>query len=208
MTLAVVVMAAAVEVSLVGLSAADSEAEGGGEPGMLEAVQHMMVLIRADVRSVAGGAGLARLASGTVLSGARLLFGGMAVWLTCFLAMRVYVVGIRRLGAAEWVTAGAVAALAAGAALIGPVRALGLFIFAGALLLALAALGSLLQELRRRGAASPAQATPARVRRRARAGSAPGSAPCATRGGPPPPAPGSPARPHGRRRRRRRGPGR
>ncbi|MDE0221720.1 MAG: low temperature requirement protein A [Spirochaetaceae bacterium] len=158
MTLAVVVMAAAVEVSLVGLSAADSEAEGGGEPGMLEAVRHMIVLIRADVQSVAGGAGLARLASGTVLSGARLLFGGMAVWLTCFLAMRVYVVGLRRLGAAEWVTAGAVAALAAGAALIGPVRSLGLFIFAGALLLALAALGSLLQELRRRGAASPASA--------------------------------------------------
>ena len=70
----------------------------------------------------------------------------------------LYVVGIRRLGAAEWVTAGAVAALAAGAGLIGPVRALGLFIFAGALLLALAALGSLLQELRRRGAASPARA--------------------------------------------------
>ena len=80
------------------------------------------------------------------------------MWLTCFLAMRVYVVGIRRLGAAEWVTAGAVAALAAGAALIGPVRALGLFIFAGALLLALAALGSLRQELRRRGAAPPARA--------------------------------------------------
>ena len=61
MTLAVVVMAAAVEASLVGLSAADSEAEGGGEPSMLEAVRHMMVLIRADVQSVVGGAGLARL---------------------------------------------------------------------------------------------------------------------------------------------------
>ncbi len=157
MTLAVVVMAAAVEASLVGLSAADSEVDGGGEPGLLEAVRHMLVLIRADLMSVAGGAGLVGLASGAVLSGARLLFGGMAVWLTCFLAMRAYVVGIRRLGAAEWVTAAAVAALAAGAVLVGPVRALGLFIFAGALLLALAVLGSLLQELRRRRAAPPAR---------------------------------------------------
>ena len=77
-----------------------------------------------------------------------MLFGGVAVWLTCFLAMRVQVVGIRRLGVAEGTTAGAVAALAAGALLIGPVRTLGLFIFAGALLLTLAALGSLLKELR------------------------------------------------------------
>ena len=115
MTLAVVVMAAAVEVSLAALDAVDRD--GAGRPG---------------------------------LTGARMLFGGLAVWLTCFLAMRVHVVGIRRLGAAEWTTAGAVAALAAGALLIGPVRTLGLFIFAGALLLTLAALGSLLKELRQR----------------------------------------------------------
>ena len=60
-----------------------------------------------------------------------MLFGGVAVWLTCFLATRVHAVGIRRLGVAEGTTAGAVAALAAGAFLIGPVRTLGLFIFAG-----------------------------------------------------------------------------
>ena len=96
------------------------------------------------------------MARGPVLTGARLLFGGLAAWLACFLAMRVYVVGLRRLGAAEWVTAGAVAGLALGAVLIGPVRALGLFLFAGALLLALAALGSLLQELRRRQGTPPA----------------------------------------------------
>ena len=109
MTLAVVMMAAAVQVSLTAL-----------------------------------GTGMPRLA------GPRLLFGGLAVWLACFLAMRVYVVGIRRLGAAEWATAGAGAALAAGALLIGPVRALALFIFSGTLLLSLAALGSLLKELRER----------------------------------------------------------
>ena len=83
------------------------------------------------------------------------MFGGLAVWLACFLAMRVYVVSIRRLGAAEWITAGAGAALAAGAVLIGPVRALEVFIFCGSLLLALAALGSLLKDLRRRRAARP-----------------------------------------------------
>ena len=42
-------------------------------------------------------------------------------------------------GVAEGTTAGAVAALAAGALLIGPVRTLGLFMVAGALLLTLAA---------------------------------------------------------------------
>ena len=87
------------------------------------------------------------------LAGPRMLFGGLAVWLACFLAMRLYVVGIRRLGAAEWTTAAAVAALAAGALLIGPVRALALFILSGTLLLTLAALGSLLHELRQRRAA-------------------------------------------------------
>ena len=117
MTLAVVVMAAAVEVSLAALG--HVEPNGAGRPG---------------------------------LTGARMLFGGLAVWLTCFLAMRVHVVGIRRLGAAEWTTAGAVAALVAGALLIGPVRTLGLFIFAGGLILVLAALGSLLKELRQRRA--------------------------------------------------------
>ncbi len=117
MTLAVVVMAAAVEVSLSALG--HVEPNGAGRPG---------------------------------LTGARMLFGGLAVWLTCFLAMRVHVVGIRRLGAAEWTTAGAVAALVAGALLIGPVRTLGLFIFAGGLILVLAALGSLLKELRQRRA--------------------------------------------------------
>ena len=156
MTLAVVVMAAAVEVSLAGLSGADSETEGGGEPGLLAAVGQMVNFIRAGGLAGVGGAGLAGVTRGTVLTGARLLFGGLAVWLTCFLAMRVYVVGLRRLGAAEWVTAGAVAGLAVGAVLIGPVRALGLFLFAGALLLALAALGSLLQELRRRQGTPPA----------------------------------------------------
>ena len=157
MTLAVVVMAAAVEVSLAGLSGTDSEAEGGGEPGLLAAVGQMVDLVRTGGLSVADGTGLAGMARGAVRTGARLLFGGLAVWLTCFLAMRVYVVGLRRLGAAEWITAGAVTGLAVGAVLIGPVRVLGLFIFAGALLLALAALGSLLQELRRR------RGTPARA---------------------------------------------
>ena len=155
MTLAVVVMAAAVEVSLAGLRGADSEAEGGGEPGLLAAVGQTVDLIRAGKLGDAAGAGLAGVAHGPVLMGAQLLFGGLAVWLTCFLALRVYVVGFRRLGAAEWVTAGAVTGLAVGAVLIGPVRALGLFLFAGALLLALAALGSLLQELRRRRASPP-----------------------------------------------------
>ena len=124
MTLAVVVMAAAVEVSLAALG--HVEPDGAGRTG---------------------------------LTGARMLFGGLAAWLTCFLAMRVHVVGIRRLGAAEWTTAGAVAALVAGALLIGPVRTLGLFIFAGGLTLVLAALGSLLKELRQRRAARRARGT-------------------------------------------------
>ena len=115
MTLAVVVIAAAVEVSLATISAGDRD----GAPD---------------------------------LTGARMLFGGLATWLTCFLAMRIYVVGVRRLGAAEWTTAGAVATLAAGALLIGPVRTLALFMFSGTLLLTLAALGSLLKELRQRRA--------------------------------------------------------
>ena len=88
-----------------------------------------------------------------------MLFGGLAVWLTCFLAMRVYVVRVRRLGVAEWITAGAVAALAAGAVLIGPVRTVEVFIFAGSLLLALAVLGSLLKELRARRAAASVRRT-------------------------------------------------
>ena len=140
MTLAVVVMAAAVEVSLTAFGAVElSEAEA---PGLLEAARRSVV--PAEASEPPAGAGL---------TGARLMFGGLAVWLTCFLAMRVYVVSIRRLGAAEWITAGAGAALAAGAVLIGPVRALEVFIFCGSLLLALAALGSLLKELRRRRAA-------------------------------------------------------
>ena len=97
-----------------------------------------------EVSLTALGTGMPRLA------GPRLLFGGLAVWLACFLAMRVYVVGIRRLGAAEWSTAGAVAALVAVALLIGPVRALTLFILSGTLLLTLATLGSLLKEMRQR----------------------------------------------------------
>ena len=123
MTLAVVVMAAAVEVSLSALGAVEDGA---------------------DTPSLTGG---------------RMLFGGLAVWLTGFLAMRVYVVGIRHLGAAEWTTAGAVVVLAAGAFLIGPVRTLAVFIFAGALLLTLAALGSLLKELRQRRVDRRAPAT-------------------------------------------------
>ena len=59
-------------------------------------------------------------------------------------------VGLRRLGAAGWATAGAVAALALGAELLGPVRTTELFMLAGSLLLALAALGSLLKELHQR----------------------------------------------------------
>ena len=46
------------------------------------------------------------------------------------------------------------------------------------------------------------------IRRRAHAGSAPGWAPCATRGAPPPHAAAAPARQRGRRRRRHPGPGR
>ena len=127
MTFAVVVMTAAVEVSLSGFTAA--QPDGGG---------------------VGRGAG-------PDLPGARLLFGGMALWLACFLALRVVVVGLRRLGAAGWATAGAVAALALGAVLLGPVRTTELFIFAGSLLLALAALGSLLKELHQRRTASRKQ---------------------------------------------------
>ena len=87
-----------------------------------------------------------------------MLFAGLAAWLTCFLAMRVHVVGIRRLGAAEWTTAGVVAALAAGALLIGPVTTLALFIYVGGLLLMQGALGSLLDELRQRRAARRSRA--------------------------------------------------
>ena len=152
MTLAVVVMAAAVEVSLAGLSGTDSEVEVGGEPGLLAAVGQVIELVRAGGLTGALGTATPEVAPMPVLTGARLLFGGLAVWLTCFLVMRVYVVGVRHLGAAEWVTAAAVVGLAVGAVLIGPVRALGLFLFAGALLLALAALGSVLRELRRRRA--------------------------------------------------------
>ena len=117
MTFAVVVMAAA-EVSLSGFTAAQPD---GGGVGLLEAARHIM----------AGGVGRA----GPDLPGARLLFGGLALWLACFLALRVVVVGLRRLGAAGWATAGAVAALALGAVLLGPVRTTELFIFAGSLLL-------------------------------------------------------------------------
>ena len=140
MTLAVVMMAAAVEVSLSGFS---THSDGGGV-GLVEAVRHII-----------GGAGGRE--AGPALPGVRLLFGGMALWLACFLALRVVVVGLRRLGAAGWATAGVVAALALGAVLLGPVRATELFIFAGSLLLALAALGSLLKELHQRRTASGKQ---------------------------------------------------
>ena len=138
MTFAVVVMAAAVEVSLSGFTAAQPDSGG---VGLLEAARHI----------IGGGAG--RREAGPDLTGARLLFGGLALWLACFLALRVVVVGLRRLGAAGWATAGVVAALALGAVLLGPVRATELFIFAGSLLLALAALGSLLKALHERRAA-------------------------------------------------------
>ena len=144
MTLAVVVMAAAVEAILTTFGSVGRS--GAEAPGLLEAARRIVVPDGAIAPPVDAGSGL---------TGARLLFGGLAVWLTCFLAMRVYVVSIRRLGAAEWITAGAGAALAAGAVLIGPVRALEVFIFCGSLLLALAALGSLLKDLRRRRAARP-----------------------------------------------------
>ena len=137
MTFAVVVMAAAVEVSLSGFTA---HGDSGGA-GLLEAARHVI-----------GGAGGRE--AGPALPGVRLLFGGLALWLGCFLALRVVVVGVRRLGAAGWATAGVVAALALGAVLLGPVRATELFIFAGSLLLALAALGSLLKELHQRRTAS------------------------------------------------------
>ena len=126
-------MAAAVEVSLSGFA---THTDGGGV-GLLEAVRHVI-----------GGAG--RQEAGPALPGVRLLFGGLALWLACFLALRVVVVGLRRLGAAGWATAGVVAALALGAVLLGPVRTTELFIFAGSLLLALAVLGSLLKELHQR----------------------------------------------------------
>ena len=139
LTFAVVVMAAAVEVSLSGFTAAQPD---GGGLGLVEAGRHI----------IGGGAG--RREAGPDLTGARLLFGGLALWLACFLALRVVVVGLRRLGAAGWATAGVVAALALGAVLLGPVRATELLIFAGSLLLALAALGSLLKELHHRRSAS------------------------------------------------------
>ena len=120
-------------------------------PLLAEAVRSMVPPIRAGVLNAGG---IAARAYGPGLTGARMLFGGLAVWLTCFLAMRVYVAHLRRLGVAEWTTAGAVAALAAGAVLIGPVRTVEVFIFAGSLLLALAVLGSLLKELRARRAAA------------------------------------------------------
>ena len=116
MTFAVVVMAAAVEVSLSGFTA--SQPDGGGV-GLLEAARHII------------GGGTGRWEAGPDLPGARLLFGGLALWLACFLALRVVVVGLRRLGAAGWATAGVVAALALGAVLLGPVRATELLIFAG-----------------------------------------------------------------------------
>ena len=78
MTLAVVVMAAAVEVSLAGLSGTDSEAEGGGEPGLLAAVGQMVDLVRTGGLSVADGTGLAGMARGAVRTGARLLFWGLS----------------------------------------------------------------------------------------------------------------------------------
>ena len=135
MTFAVVVMAAAVEVSLSGFTAAQPDGDG---VGLLAAARHI----------VGGDAG--RREVGPDLPGVRLLFGGLALWLACFLALRVFVVGLRRLGAAGWATAGVVAALALGAVLLGAVRATELFIFAGSLLLALAAFGSLLKELHQR----------------------------------------------------------
>ena len=139
MTFAVVVMAAAVEVSLSGFTAAQPDGAG---VGLVEAARHII------------GGGASRREAGPDLTGARLLFGGLALWLACFLALRVVVVGLRRLGAAGWATAGVVVALALGAVLLGPVRATELFIFAGSLLLALAALGSLLKELHQRRSAS------------------------------------------------------
>ena len=140
MTFAVVMMAAAVEVSLSGFS---THSDGGGV-GLVEAVRRII--------DAAGGR-----EAGPALPGVRLLFGGMALWLACFLALRLVVVGLRRLGAAGWATAGVVAALALGAVLLGPVRATELFIFAGSLLLALAALGSRLKELHQRRTASGKQ---------------------------------------------------
>ena len=148
MTFAVVVMAAAVEVSLSSFTAAEPD---GGGVGLLDAARHI----------IAGGDG--RREVGPDLTGARLLFGGLALWLACFLALRLMVVGLRRLGAAGWATAGVVAALALGAALLGPVRATELFIFAGSLLLALAALGSLLKELHQRGTARQQKRGPRRA---------------------------------------------
>ena len=145
MTFAVVVMAAAVEVSLSGFTSAQPDGVG---VGLLEAAR----------RVIAGGAG--RQEAGPDLPGVRLLFGGLALWLACFLALRVVVVGLRRLGAAGWATAGVVAALALGAALLGPVRATELFILAGSLVLGLAALGSLLKEAHQRRTASRQQRQP------------------------------------------------
>ena len=135
MTFAVVVTAAAVEVSLSGFTVAQPD---GGRVGPVETARHII------------GGGTGRREAGSELTGARVLFGGLAWWLACFLALRVVVVGLRRLGAAGWATASVVAALALGAVKLGAVRVTELFIFAGSLLLALAALGSLLNELRRR----------------------------------------------------------
>jgi hypothetical protein len=140
MTFAVVVMAAAAEVSLSGFK---THPDGGGV-GLVEAITHIV-----------RGAGNREV--GPALPGVRLLFGGLAPWLACFVALRVVVVGLRRLGAAGWATAVAVAVLALGAVLLGPVRATELFIFAGSLLLALAFFGSLLKELRQPRTASRKQ---------------------------------------------------
>ena len=136
MTFAVVVMAAAVEVSLSSFGAAQPDGDGVG-------------LLEATRRIIGGGTGQ-REAAPPLLLGPRLLFGGLSLWLACFLALRVVVVGLRRLGAAGWATAGVVAALALGALLLGPVRTTALFVFAGSLLLALATFGSLLEELHQR----------------------------------------------------------
>ena len=107
MTFAVVVMAAAVEVSLSGFTVAQPD---GGRVGPVEPARHII------------GGGTGRREAGSELTGARLLFGGLAWWLACFLALRVVVVGLRRLGAAGWATAGVVAALALGAVQLGAVR--------------------------------------------------------------------------------------
>ena len=146
MTFAVVVMAAAVEVSLSGFTAAQPD---GGGVGLLEAARHI-------IRPAAP-------AAGRRVPTCRARGCCSAAWRCGWPASWHVARGgteLRRLGAAGWATAGVVAALALGAVLLGPVRTTELFIFAGSLLLALAALGSLLKELHQRRAASRKQRQP------------------------------------------------